>query len=128
MTGFYAVVIVVSIAFQAWGTLWFWLIPVILGEPVMRAIRITEHVGRPAVKDMKTNTRSNRVSLPWRFLYWNMNYHAEHHYASSVPFHALPALSEKFDGYIHTEKQGYFGAHVDIVSQLIGKPPRSDSH
>ena len=128
MALFYATVIVIAISYQIWGILWFWFLPVILGEPVMRAIRMTEHVGRPAVKDMKTNTRSNRVSLPWRFLCWNMNYHAEHHYASSVPFHALPALSEKLDGYIHTEKRGYVGAHIDIVSQLIGKSPRSDNN
>ncbi len=121
MAAFYAIVILFSVAFQFWGTLWFWFLPVVLGEPVMRAIRMTEHVGRPTVADMKTNTRSNRVALPWRFLCWNMNYHAEHHYASSVPFHALPALSEKLDGYIYTEKRGYFGAHVDIVSQLLRK-------
>lgn len=127
MAAFYAIVIVVSVIYQFWGVLWFWFLPVVLGEPVMRAIRMTEHVGRPMVKDMKTNTRSNRVSLPWRFLCWNMNYHAEHHYASSVPFHALPALSEKLEGYIHTENRGYFGAHVDIVSQLVGRTPRSDS-
>jgi fatty acid desaturase len=127
MAVFYAIVIVVSVAYQFWGTLWFWFLPVVLGEPVMRAIRMTEHVGRPTVTDMKTNTRSNRVALPWRFLCWNMNYHAEHHYASSVPFHALPALSKKLEGYIYTEKRGYYGAHVDIVSQLVGKTPRSDS-
>ncbi|MFT6304599.1 MAG: fatty acid desaturase [Granulosicoccus sp.] len=127
MAAFYAIVILVTALFQFWEVLWFWFLPVVLGEPVMRAIRMTEHVGRPTVTDMKTNTRSNRVALPWRFLCWNMNYHAEHHYASSVPFHALPALSEKLEGYIYTEKQGYFGAHVDIVSQLIGKSPRSDS-
>jgi fatty acid desaturase len=127
MAAFYAIVIIVSMTYQLWGILWFWFLPVVLGEPVMRAIRMTEHVGRPTVTDMKTNTRSNRVALPWRFLCWNMNYHAEHHYASSVPFHALPALSEKLEGYIYTEDRGYFGAHVDIVSQLVGKSPRSDS-
>lgn len=126
MATFYAIVILASVTFEFWGILWFWFLPVVLGEPVMRAIRMTEHVGRPAIKDMKTNTRSNRVSLPWRFLCWNMNYHAEHHYASSVPFHALPALSKKLEGHIHTEHQGYWGAHVDIVSQLTGKKPRSD--
>lgn len=126
MAMFYTIVILISLAFQVWGTLWFWFVPVVLGEPVMRAIRMTEHVGRPTVKDMKTNTRSNRVALPWRFLCWNMNYHAEHHYASSVPFHALPALSEKLQGHIYTEHKGYFGAHLDIVSQLVGNSARSD--
>jgi len=126
MAAFYLSVIIASVIFQFWAIIWFWFIPVILGEPVMRAIRMTEHVGRPTVADMRTNTRSNKVALPWRFLCWNMNYHTEHHYASSVPFHALPTLSKILDGYIHTEKRGYVGAHLDIVSQLMGRSPRSD--
>ncbi|MDC0434426.1 fatty acid desaturase [bacterium] len=118
MAGFYATVIVLSVLYQTDAALWYWFLPVVLGEPVMRAIRMTEHVGRPMVSDMTTNTRSNKISEPMRFLCWNMNYHAEHHYAASVPFHALPALSKKLDGYVHTEKGGYLGAHRDIISQL----------
>lgn len=127
MAAVYVIVIISSVSFELWAVLWLWLLPIVLAEPVMRAIRMTEHVGRPTVNDMKCNTRSNRVALPWRFLCWNMNYHAEHHYASSVPFHALPALSKKLEGYVYTEKRGYIGAHIDIVSQLMGKSPRNDS-
>ena len=29
-----------------------------------------------------------------RFLYWNMNYHVEHHMFPMVPYHALPRLHE----------------------------------
>ena len=118
MVAFYTLVIVLSVVFQSAVALWFWFLPVVLGEPVMRAIRMTEHVGRPMVSDMTTNTRSNQVSAPFRFLCWNMNYHAEHHYASSVPFHALPELNKKLAGYIHTEPGGYIGAHRDISRQL----------
>ncbi len=96
-------------------------------KPVMRAIRMTEHVGRPSISDFKTNTRSNLVSAPLRFLCWNMNYHAEHHYASSVPFHALPKLHDKLNGYIYVEPRGYLGAHKDIWAQLSGRKPRADT-
>lgn len=127
MVAFYLVVVLGSLIFQSTVAVWYWFVPVVLGEPVMRAIRMTEHVGRPNVSDMKVNTRSNLVSMPMRFLCWNMNYHAEHHYASSVPFHALPELNRKLDGYIHTEKGGYLGAHRDIVSQLLGYTARCDA-
>jgi fatty acid desaturase len=30
----------------------------------------------------------------FRFLYWNMNYHVEHHMFPMVPYHALPKLHE----------------------------------
>lgn len=127
MLAFYALITVVSV-FMGWTwPLWYWLVPLFLGEPVMRAIRLTEHVGRPNVDDMKENTRTSLVSGPMRFLCWNMNYHAEHHYAASVPFHALPKLHEKLQGYVYVEERGYLGAHVDIISQLLGRKPRSDS-
>ncbi|WP_102108335.1 fatty acid desaturase family protein [Oceaniglobus roseus] len=98
--------------------LWFWFIPLVLGEPVMRFIRMTEHVGRPMVAQMHDNTRTNLVSWPWRFLSWNMNYHAEHHYVASVPFHALPRLHRKLKDHVHVEPGGYLGAHRDILRQL----------
>ena len=87
---------------------------------------MTEHVGRPNIFDMKENTRTNLVSKPLQFLCWNMNYHAEHHYASSVPFYALPELHKKLKDVIYIEPRGYLGAHIDILSQLTGRKPRSD--
>lgn len=126
MLGFYVGLLVVCLATGWTGPLWFWLVPYLMGEPVMRAIRMTEHVGRPNVDDLRKNTRSNLVSKPFQFLCWNMNYHAEHHYASSVPFHALPRLHKKLDGYVFVEPRGYLGAHQEIVAQLLGRRPRSD--
>lgn len=127
MVALYAFAIGASAASGWWGILWYWWIPVFLGEPVMRAIRMTEHVGRPNISDMKQNTRTNLVTRPMRFLCWNMNYHAEHHYASSVPFHALPRLHKILDGYVHVEDRGYLGAHIDIISQITGRTPRADA-
>lgn len=122
----YLTIFGICIVFEWWLPVFFWWLPVVMGEPVMRAIRLTEHVGRPNTSDMKENTRTNLVTGPMRFLCWNMNYHAEHHYASSVPFHALPQLHQKLDGYIYVEKRGYLGAHVDIIAQLLGRKPRCD--
>ncbi|MBE2276160.1 MAG: fatty acid desaturase family protein [Rhodobacteraceae bacterium] len=126
MLGLYAAILIASAVSGWWGAIWYWWLPVALGEPVMRAIRLTEHVGRPNVRDMRENTRTNLVSAPSSFLCWNMNYHAEHHYASSVPYHALPRLHEKLQGYVYVEPRGYLGAHLDILSQLTGRKRRSD--
>ena len=126
MVSLYLIIFIACLITNFWAPLWFWVVPLFLGEPVMRAIRLTEHVGRPNTDDLKENTRSSLISFPMRFLSWNMNYHAEHHYASSIPFHALPKLHKKLDGFIYTEKRGYLGAHIDIISQLIGRKPRSD--
>ena len=125
MVSFYLLLLIASVATSQYAVIWYWWLPVMLGEPVMRAIRMTEHVGRPAVRQMKVNTRSNRIHPVLQFLCWNMNYHAEHHYASSVPYHALPELSKKLKGYVYTEPRGYLGAHLDILNQLYkhGRQP-----
>lgn len=127
MLGFYLSLLVLCLVTGWTGPLWYWLLPYLMGEPVMRAIRMTEHVGRPNISDMRENTRTNLVSKPIQFLCWNMNYHAEHHYASSVPFHALPKLHKKLEGYVFVEPRGYLGAHRDIIAQLFGRKPRSDA-
>ena len=127
MLASYAALLAFCVVLGVWEVLlYFWLLPMALGEPVMRYIRLTEHVGRPHTADMKHNTRTTLVSAPWRFLGWNMNYHAAHHYASSVPYHALPRLHELLKEHVHVEPGGYWGAHKEILAQLTGRQPRCD--
>ena len=38
------------------------------------------------------NSRTVYMNPVFRFLYWNMNYHIEHHMFPMVPYHALPKL------------------------------------
>jgi fatty acid desaturase len=118
--------IIVAMAATGWtGPIFYWWLPMFMAEPLMRFIRMTEHVGRPTVDDMRVNTRTNVVSLPWRFLAWNMNYHAEHHYAASVPFHGLGALHDRIRDRVYVEKHGYLSAHLDILGQIFGTRPRA---
>ena len=44
--------------------------------------------------DHRLNTRTVYMNPLLRLLYWNMNYHVEHHMYPTVPFHALPRLHE----------------------------------
>ncbi len=122
----YASIFIVCVIYSWSAPLYYWVIPVLMGEPVMRAIRLAEHVGRPNSDNLRENTRTTLVSKPFQFLCWNMNYHAEHHYASSIPFYALPRLHEKLRGHVFVEERGYLGAHIDIISQLVGRTPRCD--
>lgn len=46
MAGLYAAILAVCVVTGWWGPLWFWWLPVFLGEPVMRFVRLAEHVGR----------------------------------------------------------------------------------
>lgn len=113
---FYALV-AMAIASGVSALLTYWLLPLLLAQPVMRFIRMTEHVGCPNEADPTLNTRTTRVAWPWQFLAWNMNFHGEHHLAPSVPFHALPALNQLLAGRIAV-RAGYRGAHREIWARL----------
>lgn len=120
MLAFYALAVLYAITVDGIIPLFCWWLPLVLAEPMMRFIRMTEHVGKPSVPDLTRNTRSNRTFRALRFLCWNMNYHAEHHFASSVPFHALPALHRKLAAHLPVTG-GYFSAHRDILAQIRAK-------
>jgi fatty acid desaturase len=44
------------------------------------------------VNDHRLNSRTVYMNPVSRFIYWNMNYHVEHHMFPMVPYHALPRL------------------------------------
>ena len=44
------------------------------------------------VTDHRLNSRTVLMNPISRFIYWNMNYHVEHHMFPMVPYHALPRL------------------------------------
>jgi fatty acid desaturase len=44
------------------------------------------------VLDHRLNSRTVYINPISRFIYWNMNYHIEHHMFPMVPYHALPRL------------------------------------
>jgi fatty acid desaturase len=46
------------------------------------------------VLDHRMNSRTVYMNPVSRFIYWNMNYHIEHHMFPMVPYHALPRLHE----------------------------------
>ena len=53
----------------------------------------TQHAGLAEnVLDHRLNTRTFHLNPVGRFIYWNMNYHLEHHMFPMVPYHALPRL------------------------------------
>ena len=55
----------------------------------------TQHLGLAEdVLDHRLNSRTVYMNPIFRFLYWNMNYHIEHHMYPMVPYHALPQLHE----------------------------------
>ena len=57
---------------------------------------IMQHAGLAEdVLDHRLNSRTVLINPVSRFIYWNMNYHVEHHMFPMVPYHRLPDLHDK---------------------------------
>lgn len=103
----------VSVSALAGGNwwLWLWVVPALLGQPVLRLFLLAEHWRCPLVPDMLANTRTTVSVAPVRWLCWNMNYHAEHHLRPAVPFHRLPELHGRLSGRHGCHARGYVSMH-----------------
>jgi Na+-transporting NADH:ubiquinone oxidoreductase subunit F len=67
----------------------------LFGSWLMLVYGLTQHAGLAEnVLDHRLNCRTVYMNFINRFLYWNMNYHVEHHMFPLVPYHALPRLHE----------------------------------
>lgn len=111
--------IALSVGFQQPWFLVYWLIPLVIGQPLLRAILLSEHTGCTNDTNPLTNTRTTLTPLPVRFLMWNMSFHAEHHLYASIPFHTLPAAHEQLLPYLGKIDAGYTRANWSIIKNLI---------
>lgn len=115
----YLLVAAASIALHSWAAVLYWLFPRFIGEPVLRAIRMAEHTGAEESPNLLANTRTTLANPVFRTLYWNMPYHAEHHVASSVPFHALGRLHRELKPHLGCLSTSYWQVHREIVGQVL---------
>lgn len=105
LLGFYAVAAATFLFSPV--LVWVWLVPLLLGQPVLRVYLLAEHGRCPQVANMFDNTRTTCTNRIVRLLAWNMPYHVEHHVAPVVPFHQLPAFHDLARDHLRHMEQGY---------------------
>jgi fatty acid desaturase len=105
------------VAHQPWF-ITYWLLPLGVGQPILRFILLAEHTGCSHDRNPLTNTRSTRTLLPLQWLMWNMPFHAEHHLYPSIPFYQLPAAHQQLRKYFVYKDQGYVEVNRSIVADL----------
>jgi fatty acid desaturase len=97
---------------------WYWLLPLAVGQPLLRFVLLAEHGGCPFVADGLRNTRTTHTLAPLRRLMWNMPFHAEHHLYPSLPFHALAAAHHDLRPGLTVVAPGYLAVHRGFLANL----------
>jgi len=109
-----------SISVKSWLPLLYFPLGRLYGGWLHQLFALTQHAGLAEdVRDHRLNTRTIKLNPFFRFLYFNMNYHIEHHMFPTVPFHALPRLSERIQKDLPREYNGLIDAYKEIVPVLI---------
>jgi Na(+)-translocating NADH:ubiquinone oxidoreductase F subunit len=95
-------------------------LPNLWGAWLMLIYGLTQHTGLAEnVLDHRLNCRTVYMNPINRFLYWNMNFHLEHHMFPLVPYHALPKLHELIKEDTPTPYAGLWEAWSEIIPAVL---------
>ena len=97
----------------------FFVGPSFYGSWLVLAFGTTQHLGlREDVLDHRRNTRTIYMNPVLRFLYWNMNYHTEHHMFPTVPSYALPELHRLIKDDLPEPTPSIIAAYREVIPAL----------
>lgn len=121
------VVLLILVSVVAWSIysksilpLMFIGLPAFYGNFLVLLFGMSQHLGlKEDVLDHRLNTRTIYMNPILRFLYWNMNYHLEHHMFPTVPYHALPALHEAMKHDCPKPCSSLWTAFREIIPALV---------
>ena len=92
----------------------------IYGAWLMLVYGYTQHAGLAEnVLDHRLDCRTVYMNRLNRYLYWNMNYHVEHHMFPLVPYHALPRLHELIRSDSPRPYAGLWQAYKEIIPTVL---------
>lgn len=81
---------------------------------------LTQHIGLAEdVLDHRLNCRTVYMNPFSQFVYWNMNYHVEHHMFPMVPYFNLPQLHQDMLKDCPPPYRGFYEAYAEIIPTLI---------
>ena len=116
----YAAVIAAAVYQRSLLPLMFIGLPNFYGAWLMPVYGDTQHAGLAEnVLDHRLNCRTVYMNPINRYLYWNMNYHVEHHMFPLVPYHALPQLHELVKSDMPTPYRGLWQAWCEIIPAVL---------
>jgi fatty acid desaturase len=78
------------------------------------------------VTDHRLNSRTVYMNPINRFIYWNMNYHVEHHMFPMVPYHALPRLHALIKDDLPAPCPSVWAAYREMIPALLRQQKEPD--
>jgi fatty acid desaturase len=94
-------------------------LPSMYGAWHMLLTGLTQHIGLAEdVLDHRLNCRTMHINPFSQFVYWNMNYHVEHHMFPMVPYHRLPELHKDVLADCPPPYQGFWACYSEIIPTL----------
>ncbi len=112
-------VILLSILTSSWLPLMYIGLPTLFGSWLMPIYGYTQHAGlQENILDHRLNCRTVYMNRVNRFLYWNMNYHVEHHMFPLVPYYNLPKLHEQIKQDCPTPYAGIIDTFKEIIPTI----------
>jgi MocE subfamily Rieske [2Fe-2S] domain protein len=116
----YAVVIAAAIFWHTWLPIFLFVLPQLFGTWLMIIQNTPQHAGLAEnVLDHRLNCRTVYMNPISRFIYWNMNYHVEHHMFPLVPYHSLARLHEVIKSDCPTPYPSILSAWREILPTVL---------
>ena len=116
----YAAAVVLAIGFGSWLPVLLIGGPRLYGAFMLQVYGVTQHAGMGEnVLDHRLNTRTVKMCVVNRFLYWNMNYHVEHHMFPMVPYYRLPELHEEIKHDCAPAYPSLWAAYKEIIPAVL---------
>ena len=115
----YSSLVLWAVLFKTAAPFVYFFIPRILGGWLVNLYINTQHMCmNEDIEDHRYSSNTIWCSPLGRLLYWNMNYHIEHHIFPTVPFYSLPALRDEILGELPVNAGGVFSANAKIVGAI----------
>lgn len=122
-------VVIMCLVFHPRSTFAIYIAPLCVSALLSFLVFLPEHYAtKLQSRAANENTRSIRSNAMFRFVFWNNNFHAEHHAFPGVPFFQLPRLSRHMQPTIVYHASSYSQFHWQLLRQLFNNRHTNRRH
>ena len=130
---FYVFLWLVIIAYSFWiGSILpviYILLPNYYGKPIQFFVNVTQHLGAPFdKKDHRESTYSVKINPIFAFLYWDMQYHLEHHMFPTIPSYNLKKLNHLIKDQIPKPFPSLFSFYWNVMPIVIKQATNPEAY